>query len=188
MRWYPGLELTQAWKAENRLFGGTVRAALSEYGLFVIADLPDADIFNPVTGFNERAFLEGDVFEMFLQVPGSDAYYEFHVSPVNQKFQLRFVKRREGEGMEAFDAELLEGPIESDVCVLPAESRWEVAALIPWGRIGLDAAPSAVKASFCRYDYTRRPDGRVDLEIYSTSPHKQPSFHRRQEWRAFERA
>ena len=177
--------LSQAWKTENRLSGGIVKTAFSESGLFVFADLPDEDIFNPVTAFNERSFTKGDVFEIFLQVPGSDEYVEFHVSPVNQKFQLRFQKKREGEGLEAFDACQIDEPIESEVCLFPEENRWEVYAFVPWERIGIHRPPSVLKASFCRYDYTREADGTTTLEIYSTSPHEKPSFHRRHEWGLF---
>lgn len=182
----PGMILSQAWKAENRLSGGVAKTAFSEGCLFVFADLPDEDIFNPVTEFNQRAFTEGDVFEIFLQVEGAEEYYEFHVSPTNQKFQLRFQRKREGEGMDAFDAALIEEPIESEVRLFPEEKRWEVFARIPLRRIGVADAheqPLAIKGSFCRYDYTRKPEGGPSVELYSTSPHKKLSFHRRQEWR-----
>ncbi|MCC5844384.1 MAG: hypothetical protein JJU05_09050 [Verrucomicrobia bacterium] len=180
-----GMLLSQAWKAENGLSGGVAKTAFSEGCLFVFADLPDEDIFNPVTEFNQRAFTEGDVFEIFLQVEGAEEYYEFHVSPTNQKFQLHFQRKREGEGLEAFDAALIEEPIESEVRLFPEAKRWEVYARIPLSRIGVGDAgdrPLVLKGSFCRYDYTRSPEGGTALELYSTSPHKKLSFHRRQEW------
>jgi hypothetical protein len=176
------LPLSQTWKTANRLSGGIVKTAFSEGGLFVFAELPDEDIFNPVTQFNQRAFTEGDVFEIFLQVPDAREYFEFHISPLNQKYQLRFDKMREGEGVEAFDARLIESPIESEVCLYPDENRWDVYALIDWRQLGLKTSPASLRVNFCRYDYTRRPDGNNDLEIYAAAPHRKPSFHRREEW------
>lgn len=182
----PGFVLSQAWKTENCLSGGLAKIAFREGALFVFADLPDEDMFNPVTEFNQRAFTEGDVFEIFLQVEGDDSYFEFHISPTNQKFQLRFDRKREGEGREAFDASFIEDPIESETRVFPEAKRWEVFARIPLERMGVDNSlerPLGIKGSFCRYDYTRNPEGETALELFSTSPHPEMSFHRRQEWR-----
>ena len=36
-------------------------------------------------------------------------------------------------------------------------------------------------ASFSRYDYTRSAEG-MTFELFFTSPHKKPFFHRQQEW------
>ncbi|MCX7915927.1 MAG: hypothetical protein N3A53_06450, partial [Verrucomicrobiae bacterium] len=83
--------LQQGWRdqPEPRFRPGTVRVASHCSHLVVAAELVDDDIFNPITKFNEAAFPHGDVFEMFFRPEWQEAYYELHVSPVNQLFQLR---------------------------------------------------------------------------------------------------
>ena len=85
------VELGQAWldKPQPEFRPATVRAGWNEDALIVYAILEDDHIFNPVTEHNEPAFTKGDVFEIFLRPDGQDAYFEFHVNPQNQLFQLR---------------------------------------------------------------------------------------------------
>jgi YD repeat-containing protein len=57
----PVLVMRQGWNAGSDLEGGTVRFGWNGRGLLLHATLPDRDIFNPVTEFNEPAYLKGDV-------------------------------------------------------------------------------------------------------------------------------
>jgi len=85
------VELRQGWYRETEPFfrPGRVRTGWTRTTLIVAAELEDADIFNPTTAFNDPAFTTGDVFEIFLRPETQEAYYEFHISPHNQQFQLR---------------------------------------------------------------------------------------------------
>ena len=180
----PVLVMRQAWK-ESTLEGGTVRFAWNGEALLVHAILPDRDIFNPVTEFNEPAYLTGDVFEIFLRPTTQTAYYEFHVSPCNQRFQVRFPKSKaDAEPGETVTATPVTPPIESVVQIDRQNDRWEVFAAIPLTLIcesESGRAGTQLLASFSRYDYTRTPGG-ITAELFSTSPHRELSFHRQQEW------
>lgn len=182
----PGLAMGQRWRGGAGEVRGTVRLGWGEERLWVYARLPDADIFNPVRAFNEPAFLQGDVFEMFLQ-GGLDAerYVEFHVSPENQRFQLAFLRGGDPGGGGAYVqgeylGELCRAPLDSGVRVDAAGGVWEVWAGVPFAVIGGDV--TQLRGSFCRYDATRREDGTLQRELFSTSPHLEARFHRRQEW------
>ena len=179
----------QGWRTEPEpgLRPASVRCGWTAEALLVFAVLDDDDIFNPVEDFNTPAFQHGDVFEMFLRPAGQAAYYEFHVSPRNQRFQLRipsaaaFAAPRAAAGVPP--AWLVrDWQIGSRVQVDAAKGRWRVLATIPLARVAENGLPVAGKAwrfSFSRYDYTQ---GQAAPVLSSTSPHRQPSFHRQQEW------
>jgi len=170
----------QAWlsKPQDRFRPSTVRCVRTDTTLWVLADIEDLDIHNPITEFNAPAFATGDAFEMFLRPPGQEAYYEFHVSPLNQLFQLRIPRRnRPAEAQK-----ITEFVIESRVRVMPEQDRWEVLAGIPLARVA-EAGPlrdgDRWLFSFSRYDYTRGQDGPV---LSSTSPHAVAGFHTQEDW------
>jgi hypothetical protein len=182
----PPCHLQQAWRTEPEpeFRAAMVHVGWTDDALIVHAKLEDDDIFNPVTEFNAPAFERGDVFEIFLRATTQDAYYEFHISPTNQKFQLRLpaegvVRRQpieESIGKFLFDRRR----IDSRVKILLRH--WVVLAAIPLdvvqetGAVGPD---TRWRFSFCRYDYTR---GKAQPVLSSTSPHRQLDFHRQQEW------
>ncbi|MCS6243638.1 MAG: hypothetical protein H2172_07280 [Opitutus sp.] len=161
----PVLTLHQAWKGPESNDGGTVRFAWYGRDLLVQAILPDQDIFNPATAFNEEAYLVGDVFEVFIKPVGQEAYYEFHVTPGNQQYQVRFPQDkagvREGE-VHAFT--FMDLPIASGVAINRKNKQWTVCAQIPLGPLSEHEAVrvgSEWLVSFSRYDYTRTPTGLV---------------------------
>jgi hypothetical protein len=181
----PVLTLRQDWNSSASLFGGTVRFAWNGASLLLHATLPDRDIFNPVTRFNEPAYLAGDVFEIFLRPHNQPAYFELHISPTNQRYQARFPKNwddaRPGETVEPATVDFL---LLSKVRIDHVTARWEVFAEIPLGPL-CESAPlstcSEWLVSFSRYDYTRTDNG-MTAELFSTSPHAELSFHRQHEW------
>jgi hypothetical protein len=163
-----------------------VRVGYTKGALILLAELEDADIFNPATELNEPSFLRGDVLEMFLRPVTQDAYYEFHVSPQNQKFQLRipsaaaFQKPPPDNG----ESRKLWNPMfESRVRVLSEQQKWQVLAAVPFRSVEESVAPGHEDVrwlfSFSRYDYTR---GHEHPALSSTSPHPFASFHRQTEW------
>jgi hypothetical protein len=175
-----GSTMRQAWLAtpQERFLPSTVRCVRSETTLWVLADLQDLDIHNPITEFNAPAFATGDAFEMFFRPPRQEAYYEFHVSPLNQLFQLRIP--RQNRPAEA--QKIAEYRIESRVRLMPERNRWEVLAGIPFARVA-EAGPvrdgDRWLFSFSRYDYTRGHEGPV---LSSTSPHSVAGFHTQEDW------
>ncbi len=187
----PVCTMKQAWLPvpEPGFRPARVRTGWRPEALYVLADLDDADIFNPETRFNEPAFQFGDVFEMFLRPEDQEPYYEIHVSPQNQKFQLRVpyenaifkVKAPPGAFLPP-DWMVTQTVVESRVSVLTGQERWRVLAVIPFRLVverGTVVTGARWRFSFCRYDYTR---GAAQPVLSSTSPHKVLSFHRQQEW------
>lgn len=165
---------------------GTVRMGWHENSLLVFAELTDMDIFNGATKLNQCTWELGDVFEVFLQSLEKTSYVEFHVTPNNQRLQLRYPDRdaaswaQKTDRLEEF---LIPGEVfYSMTWVESRKCRWHVLAEIPASVVCGSNAPvenTCWRFSFGRYDYTRGVAGPV---ISSTSPHCEPDFHRQQEW------
>ena len=147
--------------------------------VLVFAELSDRDIYNTATELNQPAFLMGDVLEIFLRAEGCESYIEFHVTPDNQRFQLRIPAANRQQ-----DGQFIPGPaFTSRTWVDQPAGRWFVYAEIPATSV-CERAPRSLSGqdwlfSFSRYDYTRPDPTPV---ISSTSPHRVPSFHRQAEW------
>jgi hypothetical protein len=184
----PAVESQQAWLAEpeSEFRPMRVKAGWTRDALYIYAELEDVDIFNPEKRFNEPSFMSGDVFEMFLRPCDQESYVEIHVTPENQKFQLRipsarkFAEPRANHGIpqEWFTDRV----IESRVRVNPVAQQWDVAVEIPFSLVCEASSPGPGDRwlfSFSRYDYTR---GREKPVLSSTSPHAVLNFHRQEEW------
>lgn len=185
----PAVEARQAWRAEPEpgFRPMRVKAGWTREALYVYAEIEDADIFNPETQFNAMSFLTGDVFEIFLRPAGQEAYFEIHVTPENQKLQLRFPSARalaEPRAEPGLPAAWYIGQrvIESRVRVNAAAERWELVAEIPFDLVCEASRPkpgTRWRFSFSRYDYTRGQERPI---LSSTSPHAVVNFHRQAEW------
>jgi hypothetical protein len=182
------VESQQAWLAEPEpeFRPMRVKAGWTRDALYIYAELEDVDIFNPEKRFNKPSFMSGDVFEIFLRPCNQESYVEIHVTPENQKLQLRIPSAREfaepranpGIPQEWF----IDRVIESRVRVNPDAQRWEVVAEIPFDMVCEVFLPQPNDRwlfSFSRYDYTR---GREKPVLSSTSSHKVLNFHRQEEW------
>jgi hypothetical protein len=176
--WKPALE--PAFRAAR------IKVGWRDGSLLVHAVLDDDDIFNSVIEFNEPAYMKGDVFEMFLRPVDQDPYFEIHVSPVNQKFQVRFPSAAafQGRPQGSLPPEWMirNRVIESRVLVEPEQKRWRVLAKVPFDMIAEKSTPTVGSKwlfSFSRYDYTR---GAEDPVYSSTSPHMKLSYHIQADW------
>ncbi len=181
-------QLAQAWH-ENRepdFAPATVRVGWNGDFLLLFAELIDADIHNKATRLNEKLWELGDVLEVFLRPADQSAYLEFHVSPENQRLQLRFADATQVSEIRktgSVDRFLIPGnAFHSATWVEPENKRWFVFARIPSKSVCDNPRPlkgSQWHFSFSRYDYTR---GREKPVISSTSPHTVPNFHHQHEW------
>ena len=182
--------LQQSWLSDPQpgFRPGRVRTGWTDDALIVFAELNDDDIFNPATGLNEHFYTRGDVFEMFLRPTGQDAYYEFHVGPQNQKFQMRIPSAADFAALRGVAGipsawMISQRQIESRVEVSAEAGQWKVLAAIPFDMVAEVQPPQAGTRwmfSFCRYDYTRQQPEPV---LSSTSPHHAPvSYHSQAEW------
>ena len=185
----PPVNFRQHWLSDPQedFYPARVRTAWTDVALLVFAELDDADIFNPSREFNAPAFKHGDVFEVFLRPIEQDAYYEFHVAPDNQKFQLRvpsataFRERPKGDIPEEW---LIQNQIiESRTKIQNLDQRWLVLAAIPFAMVAEARNPkpgSQWLFSFSRYDYYQ---GNPTPILSSSSSHHLPvSFHRQEDW------
>jgi hypothetical protein len=182
----PEVQLKQSWLETPQIefLPTRVRVGQRDDALWIFAVMDDADVHNPLRGHNEEFFLHGDVFEIFLRPLRQPAYFEFHVTPHNDHFQLRIPSAR------AFASPKLRGDsklwkivepvIRSWTAVDKKRSRWLVLAAIPFDSV-VEARGSRREwlFSFSRYDYTRGTEKPV---LSSSSPHKELGFHRQQEW------
>jgi len=179
----------QGWRAEPEpgFRPMRVKTGWNLKALYVYAEIEDVNIFNPEKQFNAMSFLSGDVFEMFLRPGDQEAYFEIHVTPENQKLQLRFPSERafsECRGQPGLPPEwfIANRVIESRVRVNIERERWEVLAEIPFDLVCEKSRPKPGTRwlfSFSRYDYTQ---GRGQPLLSSTSPHTVVNFHRQAEW------
>ncbi len=181
------LQFQQAWKTglESDFMPGEVRMGWAPEGFVIEAVLSDREIFNPVTVFNEPAFLKGDVFEMFFKPAGLDPYYEFHVNPNNQLFQYRLPSREvfyQQRELGICSEWLIKEPVvESEVKIDREKGEWRVSVHIQVEKLGLAPlkASDVWEFSFCRYDYTQNSKTPV---LSSTSPLKIEDFHDQSCW------
>jgi hypothetical protein len=163
-----------------------VRTGWREDALLVFAALTDRDIHTAATQLNERMWELGDTFEMFLRPADREEYVEFHVTPNNQRLQLRIPNTaafRRAQAENVLAPFLMPEPVfYSTVWAPPRQGQWFVLAEIPASVVC--GAPMLTPGrewlfSFCRYDFTR---GAAEPVISSTSPHARADFHRQEEW------
>lgn len=176
----PCLPFRQAWRSENedRFQAGRVSLAWSENALLVFARMEDLDIFNDAKGLNQRAWLLGDTFEIFLQDEEAVHYVEFHVTPDNSRVQLRIPGSGRAADAVWLDDETL---VESQVWI--STGCWHVFARIPATSVSDRISALAGRRwhfSLCRYDYER---GNPHPVLSSTSPITEVNFHRLSEWK-----
>lgn len=181
----PSLHLRQAWlpSPEPDFSAGQVFLGATEDALLIYAVLKDRDIFNDERELNALSFLCGDVFEIFLRAVGRRAYFEFHISPHNQKLQLCWPSAQTFRSAQLDDLECfkLREPVLRSRTLIERD-HWRVFAEIPFPLVagfGKVRATTRWKGSFSRYDYSRTRNKPV---LSSTSPHKKCDFHRQDEW------
>jgi hypothetical protein len=184
----PVLPFQQKWlpQAEPGFQPGEVRVAWQPDGFCIHAVLQDRDAFNPEKGFNQPFFRQGDTFEWFVQPPGTETYWEFHIGPDAQLYQVRFPSKSAFDEVRSrgvppdwmMDGQKIEAhtQLQSDL--------WVIEAFLPISMLERPRIrPNEVwRMSFCRYDYNRAPE---DLILSSTSLFGALDFHRNFEWNQF---
>ncbi len=184
-------DLKQSWlpQYDPRFEPGKVHFGWTPRHICFLAELSDKDIFNPVTKFNTPAFCNGDVVEIFLRPENQKAYFEIHISPANQLFQMRipysgyFTQSQKKSTKDSSVQLLIQRPrIQSNVRIEARKNRWWAVGKIPF-RMFVENEPvkagHKIRFSFGRYDYTR---GQASPIISNSSPHTALSFHVTEEW------
>jgi hypothetical protein len=170
--------MQQAWLDDHEpgFLPAIIRTAWDPEALLVFAEIHDEDIHSHATEPNQKTWQLGDVFEMFLQASDRSDYVELHVTPGNIRSNFYF------SGAGAPLEMMPDGVFESSTVIDEDASRWFVFARIPARLVGkADAINSGTfwRFSFSRYDASRDASRPI---LSSTSPHREISFHRQQEW------
>ena len=122
-----------------------VKLAWDNENLYLGASVKDDDARNTHTK-NDDTTWEGDVVELFLQVPGKEDYYELQWTPAGATFDAHFTGHRQPAWEEAakFQSNMTSKAIvDGEVNADGADKGWTVEAAIPWKSLGFDKAPDA---------------------------------------------
>ena len=186
---FPGADwmpLRQAWRTggpEGAFQPGWARVSWQESALCYEVLFAGAHPRNRARQLNEPTWELGDVCEVFLQGPDDQTYVELHVTPENQRLQLRWppgglARVRSGElPIQQFQVDTPDC-IQSEVRVGPAA--WAVQAVLPARQLGLRPFTTGMRlrTAVCRYDCGDKPEP----VLSSTAGLREPSYHRWQEW------
>ena len=182
------IHLGQAWRQapEPGFAPAVVRTGWRTDTLLVFAELTDQHVVTDAQGHNERFWELGDTFEMFLQPADGLPYVELHVTPNNQRLQLRFSAPPSSTAAvsDPFKTALVNADLfQSRTWINPDAGQWCVFAAVPASVVRphslVPLAGSTWRFSFSRYDHSPGHDMPV---ISSSSPHVEPAFHRPHEW------
>jgi hypothetical protein len=132
--------------------------------LYVTVQVRDQDVQNKFDA-DDATLWEGDVAEMFVQLPGGDGkYIELQWAPNGKRFDALFTGHRQPEWQEAAkwssamtSAVTVDGTVGDGV----GDRGWTVEAAIPWKALGLDKAPEAgtrLSANLYRIDHAGTHD------------------------------
>lgn len=181
--WRP---LRQAWLGFNGpdpINPGWTRARWSPEELRFEAVFTGKGAHNRASRLNDRTWELGDICEVFLLVPGARTYLELHVTPENQRLQLKWPF----DGLERFraGAARLEDFTVNDPTWIDSETEvaieaWIARMRIPTAVLGLPTLTRGLlfHAAVCRYDCTLGAEPRLS----STAPLTAPNYHRLAEW------
>jgi len=177
----PAVALRQHWLNEPQegFRPAIVKLCWRARSLCIFAGMEDDDIFNDAQKLNDRTFLLGDVFEVFLKSPHEEHYVEIHVTPNNQRLQLRIPRPGEARAAQAISDP---AAVFSRAWIPREGGRWFVYLEIPAHLVtGTSSAGGTfdLQFSFARYDYTR---GKESPVLSSSSPHPYASFHLVENW------
>lgn len=179
------LEFGQSWlpKPDADLRPGAVWLGVEGGRLLVLAKLTDHAPANRAKTWNEATWMTGDVLELFFQAEGREGYFEFHVTPENQRLQLFFPSSaafREKRGHRHWS--IMESRFESMARIVDGGEGWEVAMAVPLATVldlPREGGSRRFRFSFSRYDFQ---PGRIKPVTSSTSPLSRPDFHHVPEW------
>ncbi|MDD5262800.1 MAG: hypothetical protein PHD76_13220 [Methylacidiphilales bacterium] len=180
----PGLDFRQAWREtpEARFRPAVARLAYHDRGLCVLAELEDIDVFNPVSGFNQPAFLEGDVVEVFVH-SNVDRYYEIHAAPNGALLQLKLPVGWQKMTPSPFKGNPWDDAIASPVTRVMTRltsNGWSAFLDIPFELLNAHPKSGSLWSfAICRYDYTK---GWPDPVLSSSAALSKIDFHQITNW------
>lgn len=177
----PGQQLTFIRLQDRRTpdENGAAALTLESEALRISAAFRDTGIGNSARRNNEQTWLSGDAMECFLQVPGHNDYFEFHVTPENYTLQLH-LPSAEGRTALPFEQKLCDAGIQTRTRIERDSDLWCGEIIVPFAGIGLtDELTDGLAFAICRYNYNE-PD--PVPEISSTVRFAGETFHAPEEW------
>jgi len=180
--WRP---LRQAWRTRPspQFQPAWARVRWHASGLLFDVLLVGAAPANRAAALNQPTWELGDVCEIFLRVDDQPQYFELHVTPENQRLQLRWPAggiARVRSGAARLEEFAVPQPDWVHSATRVAAGAWSAQVLFPAQSFGVDSLTPAhsIHTAVCRYDYHGRP-----LPVLSsTAPFRAPSFHRPLDW------
>ena len=157
---------------------GAAALFVEKDALRVLGAFRDSDIGNAARKNNEQTWKTGDVMECFVQLPGKEDYFEFHVTPENYTLQLHLPSEsRKSEG--SFEEKLCETGLRTTTRCEPERNLWCGELVIPFAGIGLtEELLNGLSFAICRYNY----NGGKEPEISSTVSFSGETFHAPAQW------
>jgi hypothetical protein len=183
------LPLRQAWRGElteTNFRPGWFRLAWCQEALVVDSVFVSPRAHNAARGLNERTWELGEVTETFIEPQGALHYLEVHVTPENQRLQLRFPHgaiEQLRAGTVALDTYLITDSAWARSSAWIRGDHWAARLILPASCLGPGflAEGQSFRGNFCRYDCA---DAGEPI-LSATAPLTEPSYHRRQEWQTF---
>ncbi len=187
--WQP---LHQAWRQipEEGFQPAWARVFWQRHHLVFEAFLVGKSPRNSARKLNERTWETGDVCEIFVEDASAAHYLEIHVTPENQRLQLRFphdglAAVRSGRAqLEEF---MIDDPDWVRTETFLTRENLSVRVTIPASILGNNdplVLPSRTfRGAVCRYDYRARSENPI---LSSTAAFAGPFFHQRDAWSSFQ--
>ena len=179
------LEFRQPWlpTQEADFKPGHVWLGVHGDELVAYGVLEDDQPSNRATAWNDPTWMTGDALEFFFHAEGRPGYFEFHVTPENQRLQLFFPSMASFREKRPYRTwAIAESRFESATRINATQTSWEAVMRIKLALV-LDE-PRAdgsrrFRYSFSRYDYQ---PGRKPPVVSATTPLSAPNFHNVPEW------
>jgi hypothetical protein len=165
---------------ETGFQAGRARVCWNASGLIYDVILLGSGQRNEARRLNELTWERGDVCEIFLQDTATRFYIELHVTPENQRLQLRFplgAIDAVRDGQAPLENLMVSQPDWVETSTDCGAGFFKVRAVIPARTFSSDAVlsnASQLRTAVCRYDYRAAAHGPL---LSSTAPFAAPSFH-----------
>lgn len=122
--------------------------------LVVRAAAYDSFLHNNAVIDNEKTWQLGDVIEFFVQAPGHEDYYEFHVTPEAKRLQLHLLDYRTIKQVP-WEEKLVDVGLNVRSSVF--DGVWVSEMRLPFAAIGI-ASIRGIRYAVCRYNYPQAGD------------------------------
>jgi len=179
------LDFRQSWLPQNDadFQPAHVRLGIQGDDLVAYAWLRDDQPSNKTVQWNEATWIKGDALEFFFHAEGRPGYFEFHVTPENQRLQLFFPSSAAfHEKRRHHHWAIAESRFESATRINSVRTEWEAVMRIKLALVldePRDDGSRRFRFSFSRYDYQ---PGRVKPVTSATTPLSTPDFHNMSAW------